>query len=56
MGRYNRDAIVSGIEKGNGAAKTHTVDTFNDAQHLLATILAPGDTILYENDLPDTFK
>lgn len=56
VGRYNRDAIVSGIENGNGTVKTHTVDTFNDAQHLLATILAPGDTILYENDLPDTFK
>lgn len=30
--------------------------SFNEAQHILAQILKPGDTVLYENDLPDTFK
>ena len=57
VGTYNRDAIVEGIENvDNGIAKVHKVDSFNEAQQLLATILKSGDTILYENDLPDTFK
>lgn len=57
VGAYNRDAIVAGIENGkNRIARLHKVDSFNEAQQLLATMLQPGDTILYENDLPDTFK
>ena len=34
----------------------YTVDTFAEAQKLLSTILNAGDTVLYENDLPYTFK
>lgn len=56
VGKYNRDAITRGIQSAEGNAKVHSVDTFNDAQTLLGTILASGDTVLYENDLPDTFK
>ncbi|MCM1075786.1 MAG: UDP-N-acetylmuramoyl-tripeptide--D-alanyl-D-alanine ligase [Bacteroides sp.] len=57
VGEYNRDAIVAGIKKaGMAGPELHTVDSFNDAQRLLATTLKAGDTILYENDLPDTFK
>lgn len=55
--QYNRDAIVEGIKAGGLAEdKIHIVDTFAEAQNLLATMLKPGDTVLYENDLPDTFK
>ncbi|EJW90654.1 hypothetical protein EVA_21239, partial [gut metagenome] len=32
------------------------VDSFNEAQTKLSTIISAGDTVLYENDLPDTFK
>jgi len=32
------------------------VDTFTQAQEVLRAIASPGDTVLYENDLPDTFK
>lgn len=57
VGEYNREAIVAGIESVNDRiAKIHKVNTFNEAQQLLATMLKAGDTILYENDLPDTFK
>ncbi len=58
VGRYNREAIVEGIESvtEGRTAKVHTVDSFSEAQALLATLLAKGDTVLYENDLPDTFK
>ncbi|MCM1484194.1 MAG: UDP-N-acetylmuramoyl-tripeptide--D-alanyl-D-alanine ligase [Muribaculaceae bacterium] len=57
VGLYNRDAITRGInDAGVEPPATYTVDTFKDAQALLQTIVAPGDTVLYENDLPDTFK
>lgn len=55
--RYNRDAIMEGIKAGGMSADAvYTVDTFAEAQKLLATVLKAGDTVLYENDLPDTFK
>lgn len=57
VNRANRDAIVAGAERGGmDRISLRTVETFAEAQQLLSTILAPGDTVLYENDLPDTFK
>lgn len=57
VGLHNRDAIVEGIRSTDfPEEKLHTVDSFNEAQTLLARILRKGDTVLYENDLPDTFK
>lgn len=57
VGLYNREAIVEGIKSQDAPnLQLHTADSFNDAQQLLAKIVRPGDTILYENDLPDTFK
>ncbi|MDE7403427.1 MAG: UDP-N-acetylmuramoyl-tripeptide--D-alanyl-D-alanine ligase [Muribaculaceae bacterium] len=57
VGKYNREALVSGIEKtGFNKENLIIVDSFNEAQQRLAMILKPGDTVLYENDLPDTFK
>ena len=55
--KYNRDAILEGIKsKGMAADAIYTVDSFADAQKLLAGMLRSGDTVLYENDLPDTYK
>jgi len=57
VGEYNREAIVSGIESVKPrSAEVHTVATFAESQRLLSTMLRSGDTVLYENDLPDTFK
>lgn len=58
VGQYNRDAIVEGIRKSGKFDENNLliVDSFAEAQTRLATILKAGDTILYENDLPDTFK
>lgn len=57
VGEYNRDAIVSGIKSTDFDVKNlHEVGTFNEAQAVLGKILQKGDTVLYENDLPDTFK
>lgn len=58
VGNYNRDAIVEGIRRIESFDKSNIViaDSFNDAQKHLAKILKAGDTVLYENDLPDTFS
>ena len=57
VGEYNREAILAGINKADCVGlKLIVADSFADAQAKLASIVAPGDTVLYENDLPDTFK
>ncbi len=57
VGEYNREAILEGIDRGGmDRSRVHTVDTFARAQQLMISIAAAGDTVLYENDLPDTFK
>lgn len=57
VGNYNRDAILAGLASGPIAKdKVYAVDTFPQAQELLKRIARPGDIVLYENDLPDTFK
>ncbi len=57
VGAYNRNALVDGIRSTDFDEKNlHIVDSFADSQTLLAKILALGDTVLYENDLPDSFK
>ena len=57
VGKYNRDAILSGLmAAGMDENKVLTPDTFAEAQQLLAATAGHGDTVLYENDLPDTFK
>ena len=57
VGAYNRNALVDGIRSTDFDEKNlHIVDSFADSQTLLSKILAAGDTVLYENDLPDSFK
>lgn len=57
VGAYNRDALLEGVKSGSiEEQNVYAVDSFNEAQALLARILQKGDTVLYENDLPDTFK
>ena len=57
VGHYNRQAICEGLrEAGMSDDHIHLADTFGQAQQILATLSRPGDTVLYENDLPDTFK
>lgn len=57
VGAYNRDAILAGLRDGGMPAdRIHAVDTFAQAQNVLSSIARSGDTVLYENDLPDTFK
>lgn len=57
VGEYNRESITAGIRSTEfNIENLYEVSTFNEAQTLLSRILAKGDTVLYENDLPDTFK
>ena len=58
VGQYNRNAIVEGIKKSGTFNDDNliVVDSFAEAQQHLASLLQMGDTVLYENDLPDTFK
>ena len=57
VGGYNREALVNGIKSTGFPDKNlHIVDSFAESQVLLSSILRKGDTVLYENDLPDTFK
>ncbi len=57
VGEFNREAIVEGLrDEAFSAERIIEVDTFNQATVRLREIAAVGDTVLYENDLPDTFK
>lgn len=58
VGQYNREALLKGIEDAGKLPEDAIVpvDSFAEAQQYLAGFLRSGDTVLYENDLPDTFK
>ncbi len=55
VGQYNREAILSGIADAPGL-QLHVADSFVQAQSILAALTPAPATVLYENDLPDTFK
>ena len=57
VGEFNRRAIVDGLhDEAFSAERIITVDTFAEATARLREIAQAGDAVLYENDLPDTFK
>lgn len=57
VGEYNKSALMDGVKATDfNSENLYTVASFNEAQQLLSTLLKRGDTVLYENDLPDTFK
>ncbi len=57
VGHYNRQAISEGLSRGGmGEGSVYLADSFAHAQTILAGMASAGDTVLYENDLPDTFK
>lgn len=57
VNRTNREALLNGLRDGGFAEEqTKVVDSLNEALAYLSTTLRMGDVILYENDLPDSFK
>ncbi|MBO7185591.1 MAG: UDP-N-acetylmuramoyl-tripeptide--D-alanyl-D-alanine ligase [Alistipes sp.] len=57
VNEVNRAAIVAGLEDGGyDMSRVHCVASFNEAMGGLQPRLKAGDVVLYENDLPDSFK
>ncbi|MFI3258848.1 MAG: UDP-N-acetylmuramoyl-tripeptide--D-alanyl-D-alanine ligase [Rikenellaceae bacterium] len=57
VNELNREAIHKGLcDEGFPSEKIYLADSLNDARTHLSTLLTSGDVVLYENDLPDTFK
>ena len=57
VNRVNRDAIVEGLAaKGFPEERIIRADSFAEASAYLAGAMRGGDVVLYENDLPDSFK
>lgn len=57
VGEYNRKALTEGIlASGFDEKNMLLADSFAHAQQMLTPMLQTDDVILYENDLPDTFK
>jgi UDP-N-acetylmuramoyl-tripeptide--D-alanyl-D-alanine ligase len=57
VGEYNQKAILQGLEEeGMPAENVMTFNSFIEAYNHVISIYAAGDTVLIENDLPDTFK
>ncbi len=57
VGAYNRDAILAGLADGGfDESKIYVAKDFADASRKVRETVKPGDVVLYENDLPDTYK
>ena len=57
VNEVNRAAITAGLEAGGyDMARVTTVASFKEAMAELQPRLKRGDVVLYENDLPDSFK
>ena len=57
VNRTNREAIVAGLSEAQFAAESIIqTDSFAEASAYLAGVMRAGDVVLYENDLPDSFK
>jgi UDP-N-acetylmuramoyl-tripeptide--D-alanyl-D-alanine ligase len=55
VARVNRDAIVAGARRAGGA-EVIAVDSLEEATARLPALVAPGDVVLFENDLPDQYE
>ncbi len=51
----NRDALVAGARRAGTGTDIVVVDSLAEAQVELGKRLAPGDIVLFENDLPDQY-
>ncbi len=57
VNRTNRTALLAGLaDKGFPQEQTIEVASLGEALAYLSTMLHAGDVVLYENDLPDSFK
>ena len=57
VGRRRSEAIAEGLrEAGFKSGGIHVVSSLQEAAELLESIAAAGDTVLFENDLPDNYS
>ena len=57
VNKVNREAITAGLEAGGyDMTRVSKVASFKEAMAELQPRLKAGDVVLYENDLPDSFK
>lgn len=57
VNRTNREAIAQGLQDAEFPSRqTILADSFAEASAMLAQQLRAGDVVLYENDLPDSFR
>ncbi len=57
IGKNRATPILEGLkESGFDPSNIHRVDSLDDSTKLLHTLVRPGDTVLYENDLPDHYQ
>ena len=57
VGRKRSEAISAGLRDGGfNPTRIHVTGSLNEAAELLKTMAGPGDTILFENDLPDNYS
>ncbi len=52
----NREALLAGAQRARTYARITAVDSLARAQTELASLLGPGDVVLFENDLPDHYE
>jgi UDP-N-acetylmuramoyl-tripeptide--D-alanyl-D-alanine ligase len=52
----NRKAIVAGAESAGSDVNVIVVDSLDAATEQLKGLLAAGDVVLFENDLPDQYE
>ena len=56
VGKKRSEAIVAGLKsKGFQEDCIHITETLEEAAAYMKTIVKPGDTVLFENDLPDNY-
>ena len=56
VGKKRSTAIAEGLrEKGFPEEMIHVADTLEEASAYMRSIVKPGDTVLFENDLPDNY-
>lgn len=56
IGKRRAEPIARGLKKGGfDPENLHIVSTLEESTALLGTLVRPGDTVLYENDLPENY-
>jgi UDP-N-acetylmuramoyl-tripeptide--D-alanyl-D-alanine ligase len=57
VGKKHTAPIRDGLkEKGFPEEKIHTVGSLEEAVAVVNGLIGPGDTVMYENDLPDHYS